>query len=121
MIQGSIMNSFMHRKMEYSGDLELSGDKTHLLVPVAFTIGKGKIEKDEEFSFMTALKLQMFENLVTVEWNPELYRHSGGQFSGTQVVGPSATARPLRGHLRAVRDFDVKELDWLCKLWIHQR
>jgi hypothetical protein len=121
MMQGSIMNGFMARKMKYKGDLELSGNKTHFVVPVAFTQGKAKLKKDEQFDFITATKVQFLENLVTVEWNPELERQSNGHFIGTPLVGPSDDLRALRGTLVAAREFDISKLGWLCKLWVHDR
>jgi hypothetical protein len=121
MIQGSIFPSFINRKMEISGPFQLSADKTHIVVPPAFTKGKSKIEKGEVFSFITELKLQMFENVVSVEWNPELEKASKGMFCGTSTVGPGDSPRALRGYLTAARDFKINELEWLCKLWVHSR
>lgn len=119
MIQGSILPSFVARRMEKTDGIVMSPKKDCLLVPPVFTKGKSKIEKEEAFHFITADKIQLFENVATVEWNPELLRQSAGMFMGTQNIGPSDLPQPLRGYLVAARDFNIRDIEWLAKIWIH--
>lgn len=121
MIQGSLLGPFMNRKMNWKGPLEVSPDKTHLIVPPVFTKGKGVIRKEEAFSFITETIIQMDENVVSIEWNPLLERYSAGGFHGTGFIGIDTEFRAMRGALVAAKEFNIRKLRWLCKLWIHSR
>lgn len=121
MIQGSMLRSFRIRKMEATEGVTVSGDKTHLVIPVSFTKGKGVLKKDSEFTFVTADKVQMFENLATVEWHPDLHAYSYGSFVGTPVIGPGVSPVALRGTMAVKKEFDIRDLPWLARLWIHER
>ena len=121
MIQGSILPSFINRKMTYKGPLEMAPDKSCLVIPPIFLKGKAIVKKDEAFSFATETELLFHENLITVEWHPDLERYSKGAFHGTPAMGPDLEPRRLRGAMVAKKEFNVRELPWLCRLWIHGR